>query len=161
MRLLSRAVKALSRFLYWISCSAIVAIVFLTIVDVILRRLRHPIDFALEIVVFLAAIVISFALPRTSLDKGHVMMEFVTSRVSDRWVKRLYVLTRLMAMGMFAIISWNIILYAGRLREAGQASAVLNIPEFLITYAVAFACIVQCLVSLVQLFESGSKEVSS
>jgi TRAP-type transport system small permease protein len=160
MKLLSLAVKALSHFLCWISCSAIVAIVFLTVVDVILRRVRHPIDFTFEIIVFLAAIVIGFALPRTSLDKGHVTMEFVTSKVSDKWAKVLFVSTRLMATGMFAIIGWNIILYAGRLRVAGQSSAILKIPEFFVTYAVAFACLVQCLVPLVELFDS-SKGVSS
>ena len=36
MKLFCGVVNTLSRFLYWISCSAIVAIVFLTVVDVIM-----------------------------------------------------------------------------------------------------------------------------
>jgi TRAP-type C4-dicarboxylate transport system permease small subunit len=139
---------------------AIICIVFLTVLDVILRRLGHPIDFAYEIVVFLAVIVIGFALPQVSLDKGHVVMEFVTSKVSEKWAKLLFVATRLMGIGTFAIIGWNTMLYAGRLREAGQSSAMLKIPEFPVAYAIAVICIVECLVLFYQLFETKERAQS-
>ncbi len=165
MRLLSRVVGPVSSILYWVSCAAIVGIVGLTVVDVVLRRLGHPLDFAFEIVVFLAAIVIGFSLPRTSLEKAHVVMEFLTCKLSAKWALVMFVVTRLIGIGMFAILGGSIILYGGRLKEAGQSSAILKIPEYPIAYAVAVTCLVECFVLICQLFDTrekvSSEEVSS
>ena len=157
MKLFIGCVNAVSRILYWISCGAIAAIMFLTVVDVVLRRSGHPIDFAYEVVVFLAAIVIGFALPESTVQKAHVTMEFITVKVSPRWRKILSVGTRWLGLLTFAVIGWNIILYAGRLRQSGQCSAILQIPEYPVAYAVALACLVECLVLFSQLFETEER----
>ena len=58
-------IRKLSRLMYWISGLALASIVFLTVADVILRRFRMPIDWALEVVVLLGAIAIGFSIPQT------------------------------------------------------------------------------------------------
>ena len=146
MKVISGTIKALSRFLYWISCLSIVSILFLTVLDVTLRRLRTPIDFAFEIVVFLAAIVIGSALPQTSLDKGHVVMEFLTTKLSRQWQKALNIVSRCIGIVTFAILCWNIIRVGNRLRGAGQCSPILHIPEFPVAYWIGVCCFIECLV---------------
>ena len=71
-------VKGLSRLMYWVSSVALISIVFLTVTDVILRRFKMPIDWAYEVVILLGAITIGFSIPQTTLNKGHVLMEFFT-----------------------------------------------------------------------------------
>ena len=44
-------IEKLSRLMYWIAGIALAAIVFLTVTDVVMRRLKMPIDWTYEVVV--------------------------------------------------------------------------------------------------------------
>ncbi len=74
-------IKGLSRFMYWIAGAALTGIMFLTVADVFLRYLKMPILGTYEIVSLLGAIVIGFAIPQTTIDRGHVLMDFLTGRL--------------------------------------------------------------------------------
>ena len=80
MKILFSITKGLSQFMHWIAAVAILSIVGLTVCDVILRRFRMPIDWSYEVVVLLGAIAIGFSLPRTTVDKQHVFMEFLVTK---------------------------------------------------------------------------------
>ncbi len=157
MRQLFAAVKMLCRVMYWISCMALVSIVALTVLDVTLRKLGNPIDFTFEVVVFLAAIVIGFALPQTSLDKGHVVMEFLTVKLSPAWKKAVHVGTRLVGIITFLIIGWNIMRVGHHLLEVGQTSAILRIPEFPVAYGVGVCCFIECLVLILEIAQTSEE----
>jgi TRAP-type C4-dicarboxylate transport system permease small subunit len=137
--------------MYRISCLALVSIVALTVLDVTLRKLGSPIDFTFEVVVFLAAIVIGFALPQTSMDKGHVVMEFLTIKLPGRLRKAFAVTTRCIGIVIFGIIGWNIIRIGNHFLEVKQASPVLEIPEFPVAYAIGICCFIECLVLVLDL----------
>jgi len=154
------AVKGVSRVMYWISCAALVSIMGLTVLDVTLRKFGNPIDFTFEIVVFLAAIVIGFALPQTSLEKGHVVMEFLSVKLSQKWQRLLRLTTRLVGIITFAIIGWNIVRIGNHLLEVKQVSPILEIPEFPVAYGVGVCCFVECLVLIFDLVQT-SKEPQS
>ena len=153
MKWFGYGVKALSNFMYSIACFAIVIIVFLTVTDVVLRRLGAPIDFALEVVCILAGIVIAFALPHTSLVSYHVMMELIQNRLPPQWMKVVHVFTRCIGIGFFAVTGWYVFQLGNRLREAGQHSAVLELPEFPMAYGLGVCCFVECLVLFYTLFQ--------
>jgi TRAP-type C4-dicarboxylate transport system permease small subunit len=157
MKSLFVAVKAVSRLMYWISCAALVAIVGLTVLDVFLRKFGSPIDFTFEIVVFLAAIVIGFALPQTSLERGHVVMEFLSVKLSPKWQRLMHLTTRWVGIITFAIIGWNIVRIGNHLLEVKQVSPILEIPEFPVAYGVGACCFVECLVLVFDLIQT-SKE---
>ncbi len=57
------------------------------VADVILREFKMPIVGTYEIVSLLGAIVIGFAIPQTSLERGHVLMDFLTERLPFGWTK--------------------------------------------------------------------------
>jgi TRAP-type C4-dicarboxylate transport system permease small subunit len=132
--------------MYWISCVAIVAMVFLTVIDVVLRKIGIPIDFAFETVVLLAAVVIGFALPQTSLEHGHVAVEYLESKLSPRQMRPIYILSRLIGVGMFAIIGFYTIRLGNRLMQVQQVSPILRIPEFPVAYGLGACCFLECLV---------------
>jgi TRAP-type C4-dicarboxylate transport system permease small subunit len=140
------AVKRVSKAMYFVSCGAIVIIVVLTVLDVILRRLGAPIDFAYEIACLLAAVVVGFALPHTSVLGGHVTMEFLETKVSLKWKAILRVITRCTGIAIFGVIGWQAIRLGNHLREANQVSAVLELPEYPVAYALAACFLVECLV---------------
>lgn len=151
-------VKDLSRYMNWIAGFALVSIMFLTVSDVILRRLGMPIDWAFEIVVLLGGMVIGFSLPETTLTKGHVAMEFLIEKVPWRWHKMFNVITRLLAMLVFAIFAWKTFSLAGHLSKYGQVSAVLRMPEYPVVYGISFCCFLVFVILFVDLLAELKKE---
>ena len=154
MMFFGRAIKLLARFMYWISSFSIVSIVFLTVIDVTLRKFGAPIDFVFEVVCALAGIVIGFALPQTSLDHGHVIVEFLESRLPQKWLKAVHAFTRCIGIGIFVIIGWNAVRLGTHLRMSGQYSPILQIPDFPLAYGLAVGCFVECLVLFYKMFEN-------
>ncbi len=82
MKTIVSIIHSLSRLMYGIAGLALAGIVFLTMADVILREFKLPIVGTYEIVSLLGAIVIGFAIPQTSLERGHVLMDFLTERLA-------------------------------------------------------------------------------
>jgi TRAP-type C4-dicarboxylate transport system permease small subunit len=156
MRALTFVTKAISTLLYWLSSVAIVAIVFLTVFDVVMRRLGKPVDFAVEIVCLLAGIVIAFALPATSLSNDHVIMEFIEDKLPQRWLRAAHILSRCIGIAIFAVIGLSALKLGGALRDVGQCSAILRIPEFPLPYALSVGCFVECLVLFTVLMQDGN-----
>jgi TRAP-type C4-dicarboxylate transport system permease small subunit len=146
-------IRGLSRLMYWIAGVALAMIVFLVVADVILRRFRMPIDWALEVVVLLGAIAIGFSIPQTTIDKGHVCMDFVTEKLSKRWQMIFSVTTRGLGMVMFAIFGWRIFPYGNNLMRSGQVSPILEIPEYPVAYGIGISCFIVCLVLFRDLLE--------
>ncbi len=139
-------IKSLSRLMYWIAGIALASIVFLTVTDVILRRFRMPIDWAFEVVVLLGAIAIGFSVPQTTIDKGHVCMDFITEKLSQKWQMRFSAITRGMGIVIFAIFGWRIFPYGNNLWRSGQISPILQIPEYPVAYGIGVCCFIVCLV---------------
>ena len=67
----------LAKKLYWVAGTAIVAMMLLTCADVVLRYFRRPIPGTYELVCFLGAAAVAFAMAYTSVEKGHVSVRFV------------------------------------------------------------------------------------
>jgi TRAP-type C4-dicarboxylate transport system permease small subunit len=154
MRTFGLVVKGISLLLFWISCTAIVCIVLLTVLDVTMRRTGQPIDFAMEIICMLAGIVIALALPMTSLNKGHVIMEFIEGKLPKNWLKVTDVLCKCIGIAIFFVIGLSTLKLGNSLRNAGQCSPILELPEFPIPYSVSVGFFVECLVLLYMLFQT-------
>lgn len=153
MIFLERIIQRLSHWMYALAGAALTGMVFLTVADVFLRLLKRPIVGAYEIVSLLGAMTIGFALPQTSLDRGQVLMDFFTGRLSSPKRRVLHGLTRMLGVGIFCIIGWNLIVMGNDLRRCGQVSLTLYIPEYPVAYALGFCCFVECLVLLVEMFK--------
>jgi len=150
-------IKRLCRLMYWIAAAAIASIVLLQVTDVILRRFRMPIDWAYEIVVLLGAIAIGFSLPQTTLDKGHVLMEFLIEKLPERWRRTFHLITRFLGIMIFTIFGWRIISYGMNLSKSGEVSPVLLIPTYPVAYSIGICCFVVCLVLFYELLPKSNE----
>jgi TRAP-type C4-dicarboxylate transport system permease small subunit len=158
MNTFNNMVKGLSRFMYWIAGLALTGIMFLTVADVFLRLFKMPILGTYEIVALLGAVVIGFAIPQTSIDRGQVLMDFLTGRLSLRGQQVFHFLTRLLAIVTFVIIGWNLMLLGNDLRQTGQVSLTLKFPEYPVAYGVAICCLIECLVLVSDLIKKEGAE---
>lgn len=147
-------VTSLSWVLDQIAGWSLVAMMSLTVADVILRFFRRPILGTYEIVGLMGAIVIAFAMPYTTLQRGHVAVEIVVSSLSTSTRAIVSLVTRILSIILFALIAWECSRYGYDLKAAGEVSMTLRLPFYPILYGIAFAAAVVCLVIFSRILQS-------
>jgi TRAP-type C4-dicarboxylate transport system permease small subunit len=147
--------NSLSTFLNSIAGFVLVAMMFLTSLDVALRYLfNSPIPGSIEISQYMMPIVISFGLARCAREKGHVSVELLISRLSGRKKAFMNSLINIFFFTLFGLITWQSFLRAIGMITSGLKSEVLAIPIFPFVLTVSLGCGVLSLVALKDFFES-------
>ena len=138
-----------------IAMVAIVGIIVATIVDVLGDKLfDKPLSAGTEIVYFLQVIAIAGALAFTKIDGKHIRLEFVDS--FPRRLKNAFnLLSAVLGLGLFVILSWKSYEYAQALKTANEVTAASRIPIFPFVIWVGICCIPLCLVLLKDIFDSA------
>ncbi len=149
-----------SRGMSAIAVAALIAMMALTLADVILRGFGRPIPGTYELVGILGAIIIGFSLPYTTMTRGHVIMDFLTESLPGRTRTALHVLTRVLAIAFFIIAGWNLCLLGHGYSRVGEVTLTLKLPLYPVFYVVAICCFIECLMLIVDLMpaEEGSKK---
>jgi TRAP-type C4-dicarboxylate transport system permease small subunit len=139
-------VRPLARALHWAGAAALASMMFVTVADVVLRSFRRPILGTYELVGFLGAFAIGFALPQTSLDRGQVLMDFLARHLPPAANRVLSVLTRGIGIGLFALLAWHLAAMGVDLRRTGDVTPLLNLPLSWPAFGISVSCLVVCLV---------------
>lgn len=125
-------------------------ILVFTVFNVLMRAFGRPIVGDFEIISFLGAVVVGFSLPYTSMRKGHVAVDFMLEKLSPGsscWVQ---CATRAVSAALFIWIGWNFWVMGIDLIKSGEVTPVFRLPYYPITFGLAFCCIVQSFVLLLQ-----------
>jgi len=109
---------------------AVAAMIVVTCVDVVGRRLGHPLRGAYDLVEILGAIAITGALPYTTVHKGHIAIEFLRQKVGPRGRLVLSTLVDVVSFLLFAFLTWRFVRYGVELRASGQVTLTLGWPIF-------------------------------
>jgi TRAP-type C4-dicarboxylate transport system permease small subunit len=126
--------------------SALTFMMFLTVADVILRAFGRPILGTYEIVGLALALVIGFGIPKVSMDRGHVYMEFVVDKLPTNWKAIMHTFTRVLCIILFVIIGYNLFSVGNEFHTSGEVSPTLKLPFFPVAYGVGVCCFIECLV---------------
>ena len=138
----------LSRLINFIGGVSLAFIMFLTVADIILRYFRRPILGTYEIVAFSGAVVIGFSPPYTSWMRGHVYVDFLILRFSQKIRNIFNISTKCLGVGLFFLIGWNLMKYGVDLHRSGEVSPTLTMPFYPVAYGIGICCFIQCLVLL-------------
>ena len=157
MNFLERIANGLARKLYWVAGTAIVAMMLLTCADVILRYFRRPIPGTYELVCFLGAVAVAFAMAHTSVERGHVAVSIVVQLFPQRIQGLIDSMTSSFGFILFALIARQSVLYANDLRTSGEVSLTLQLPFYPFVYGIGFSAAAVCLVLLADLFKNLMK----
>jgi len=142
MKMIFSALDKFSDFLKIIGAIALTSMMLLTVVDVIGRFFKHPIFGSVELVGFLATIVVAAALPYTHKVDGHVGVEILVRLLSKRAQLCMDIFTRTLSFVLFSLITWQMFLYAGDIHETGEVSMNLEFPIYYIVYLLAFGLLI-------------------
>lgn len=101
-----------------------------------------PIFGSEEIVTILATLAVGFSLPYAHSQRVHIGVEILVRRLSRAKRVAIGLLTNLTAAGLFALVCWRMVDYAGTLKRAGTVSMNLELPEYCVVYALGFGFLV-------------------
>ena len=138
----------ISEVLHTIAGAALTFMMCITVADVLGRSAGHPIMGTYEIVGLTGAVVIGFAIPFTSWERGHIYMELVLDIFSKTQRGILMTLTRLLCILLFLFIGYNLLQIGADYYSVGQVSLTIHLPIFPVAYGVAICCFIECLVFL-------------
>ncbi len=146
MDALYSALRIVSKALNLIAGVTLTFMMCLTVADVLLRATGHPIIGTYEIVALCLAVVIGFGIPKVSLDKGHVYMEFLLEKLSPRNKNIMNTFTRVLVIILFIFIGYNLFNVGAEFRASGEVSPTIKLPFYPVAYGVAVCCFLECFV---------------
>ena len=158
---LERPVKRISRVTNSVGVGILMVMMFLTAGDVCLRYFfSRPIQGAYELNEFMLVVVVFFGLAHTAVEGGHVSVGLVVSRLPQRSQAFFEVITNLLGLVLFVLITWRALVQTMILWESNARSGVLSIPSAPFQLIVAFGSGVLCLVLLLNVLNSLVKGLS-
>lgn len=137
--------SSITRAFNWAAMASVTAMMLLTCADVIMRCFRRPIPGTYEIVGLLGAMFVSFSLAHTSMERGHIAVDFLVQKLSQKTCRIIDFINSFISAILFGLIAWQSFLYAGDLQTAGEVSMTLQLPLYPFVYGVALGCGLVCL----------------
>jgi TRAP-type C4-dicarboxylate transport system permease small subunit len=147
----------LSDILKIIGAVALTVMMMLTVVDVIGRFFKSPIFGSVELVGFLATIVVAAALPYTYKMDGHVGVEILVRLLPDKPQIWIDIVTRTLTLVLFILITWQMFLYADDIQHTGEVSMNLQFPIYYIVYLLSFALLIFTVTIVEMIFQDIQK----
>jgi TRAP-type C4-dicarboxylate transport system permease small subunit len=157
MHVLSQVLNKLSDILKIIGAVALTVMMMLTVVDVIGRFFKSPIFGSVELVGFLATIVVAAALPYTYKMDGHVGVEILVRLLPDKPQIWIDIVTRTLTLVLFILITWQMFLYADDIQHTGEVSMNLQFPIYYIVYLLSFALLIFTVTIVEMIFQDIQK----
>lgn len=136
--------RKLCRSLLLISGLTLAFMLLFTLTDVVMRAFGKPIVGDYEIISFLGAVVVGFAIPYTTLLKGHVIVDFLIEKLPKNVSEGMQIATRIIGIALFLWVSWNFVDMSLDLIKSKEVTPVFRLPYYPISFGLAFCCIVQC-----------------
>ena len=130
-------IRSLSRGFSYIAGGAVVIMMALVIIDVIARNIGTPLIGIYEVVGYLGAMVISFALLYTTVNHSNISISFLVQRFSPRTQAIIDTITCTICIASCFFIASQGFIYGTDLWRAGQISGCLRISYFPFMYVIA------------------------
>lgn len=153
-----KVVSKLSTAMY--ACSGLVLsfMMALTVADVILRYLGRPIPGTYELVGLSGAVVIGFAIPYTSLVRGHIFVEFLIDTFEKGRRAVVLIFTKILILLLFIGFGVNLFRFGLDMSVTGEVTQILRIPYYPVAYGMAVCCFIECLVMLCDIVKIAGGE---
>lgn len=135
-------IRPIKNIILAVASGALALMMFLTALDVAMRYLfNRPIPGGLELVEYMMAIVIPFAVTITAYRKAHIGVDLVMDRFTHATRAYVACVTTALECFLYAFITWQGYLHIAEQYHSGLTSAVLLIPHypFVASLAMAFS----------------------
>jgi TRAP-type C4-dicarboxylate transport system permease small subunit len=150
----------LSGWFEWIGVAGLLAMMLVTVIDVIGAKLfLSPLLGAMDWVRVWQSVAIAFACAATLIVGRHVRVDFIVARLPQRAQAVINSLINFLCLCLFVLLIWRTSVLGYTLQVTGEVSATAHIPRFIFAYGIALASIPVCLLFLQELISSVMKVV--
>jgi TRAP-type C4-dicarboxylate transport system permease small subunit len=141
MNYLEKIESYLNKIMLILGGIAVIMLMSIATINVILRMFHIPFRGAYELVSFLGAIVIAFALGYTQKRKSNILVDILTEKFSKKVNRVLDGMNYFITMIFFAVISWQIYVWGMKIWESHEVSETLKIiyHPFIFSVSLGFA----------------------
>jgi TRAP-type C4-dicarboxylate transport system permease small subunit len=133
----------IDKSLYVIAGSVLTCMIILTLCDVILRNLGHPITGSMEFIQYGGAIVFGFSIPYGTMLGAQVLVDIITEKLNPRKKRMINIITRCVGIIIFLFIAYNCFFYGIDVRKTGERTASFKIPYYPFAFALSFSFLLQ------------------
>ncbi|MGA7489121.1 MAG: TRAP transporter small permease [Xanthobacteraceae bacterium] len=114
-----------------IAAAVLALLAVVTFCDVIARYFfNSPFSFTVEITEIAMGVIVYFGVGLVTQDNGHISVDIVTLRLSERRRALLGLVTNVAALGFLAVMVWRLWLRTVVLFDKGDVSPIMLIPRW-------------------------------
>lgn len=132
--------RLINNCLGWLAGASLMLMVFVVVINGVLRKISDPIAGTTEIVGWLAALATAFSLGFTQVQKGYVDIDALVERFPQSFQRLLRILMNCISLAFFTMVAWKMFEYAFQVAGNGNLSETMGIPYYhlIILVAVGF-----------------------
>ena len=155
----NRVIDFITKLCDRIAQAGVFVMLLILFANILGRKFWKPIYGTFDYVSFICAILVAFSIPYCALKKGHTQVELVVERFSERVQGIIGIITDILGLGTFSLVTWQCVVYAIDMKRCGELSMTTLLPFYPYVYGIAFGCALLCLVILADLIKSAVKAV--
>jgi TRAP-type transport system small permease protein len=125
----------------WLARIATVALALIaiaTLCDVVARKVFNSgFTFTVEMTEMAMALIVFLGVGLVTHQRGHIVVDVVTLRLSERARVWLGLVTNILSLGFVLLMVWRLWLQAGFIASKGDTTPILNFPLWPIAYLIA------------------------
>ena len=148
----------LNKILLVLGGIAVLSLMALATGNVALRVFHMPYRGAYELVSFLGAIVIAFALGYTQKRRDHIVVDILTEKFPARLNRVLDAINYSVTLIFFSLVTWQIFVWGMKIWESGEVSETLKIIYYPFIFAVSLGFGVLSLTLLIDLLKTFQRK---
>lgn len=133
---------------------ALTLMMCLTVADVVMRAGGSPIMGTYEVVGLSLALVIGFGIPKVSLRRQHIYMDFLVERLSKRNKAIMGTFTRILCITLFLLIGYSLFSIGNEFQISGEVSPTVRLPFYPMAFGVGICCFIECFVFFFEIVKS-------
>jgi|WetSurMetagenome_2_1015567.scaffolds.fasta_scaffold312751_2 TRAP-type C4-dicarboxylate transport system permease small subunit len=154
-----RIINSTVTFLFQISKICVFALMVLVVMNIILRKAWHSIYGTYDYVGFITTIMVTFGIGYLAYKKGHIAVDLLVERFPRRVQAIIDGIGSILSFGIFALISWQLIIYGNGVLKSGEHTLTSMTPFYPFVYGISLGMALLCLVLLVDFIKCLTKAV--
>lgn len=148
----------LNKWFIWVGGMALLIMIGIACANMIMRPLGAPLKGAYELVGFLGALTVAFAMGYTQITRSHIAVDILSTRYSKRTQQIMNSLSSFLCMIFFILVAWQVAVFATTIWKRGETSETLRIIYHPFVYLVAICCGLLALVLFIDFLKSLAPE---
>jgi len=154
IKTLEKLSNLLNQWFVWAGGVALLAMTAIACANMLMRPLGAPLKGAYELVGFMGALTVAFALGYTQIARSHIAVDILATRYSKLTKKVMSAISSCLCTIFLLLVAWQVSVFATTIWKRGETSETLRIIYHPFVYLVALCCLLLAFTLLIDFIVS-------